>query len=368
VPTLRYRDVPAAISWLCRAFGFEKHLVVTGDDGSIRYAQLTFGEGMIMVVPVEDTAFDQLMKQPEEAGGAETQICYLYVADVAAHYTRAKAGGAEILLDLDQGDSSGRGYSCSDLEGHIWNFGTYDPWRRPQGHHQDDVGFDSPDSLSPRPLRNYGVIAALFLLTVVLGAAIGFSYGPAQQEALETVAAPMPAAMPSLSASPEAEALLERERSAREAAERTAAAAREQLARERSAREQAERASKEAEARAERVSREAEVRAARLSKEQPAATPRAALEAAERASTEASQRVQQARREAEAARELLAQEQKAREAAEERVREAREQATRERTAREAAERTSKAVRERERARRLRLREAANSDDWPYRTW
>jgi uncharacterized glyoxalase superfamily protein PhnB len=25
---LRYRDAPAAIEWLCRAFGFEKHLVV----------------------------------------------------------------------------------------------------------------------------------------------------------------------------------------------------------------------------------------------------------------------------------------------------------------------------------------------------
>jgi uncharacterized glyoxalase superfamily protein PhnB len=380
VPTLRYRDVPAAIGWLCRAFGFEKHLVVTGDDGSIRYAQLTFGEGMIMVVPVEDTAFDQLMKQPEEAGGAETQICYLYVADVGAHYTRAKAGGAEILLDLDQGDSSGRGYSCRDLEGHIWNFGTYDPWRRPQGHDRH-LGVDGAHALAPRPLRNYGVIAALFLLTVVLGAAIGFSYGPAQQDALEAVSAPASASAPmlALSPSPEVEALIERERSAREAAERAAAAAREQLARERSAREQAERASKEAEMRAERASREAEMkaeraskeaetRAARLAREQPAAAPRATLDAAERASTEARERAEQARREAQAARELLAQEQKAREAAEERMREAREQAARERTAREAAERASKAVRERERARRLRQREAANSYDWPYRNW
>ena len=42
VPTLRYRDVPAAIDWLCTAFGFEKHLVVAGDDGSVRYAQLIY--------------------------------------------------------------------------------------------------------------------------------------------------------------------------------------------------------------------------------------------------------------------------------------------------------------------------------------
>ena len=51
VPTLRYRDVPAAIAWLCNAFGFQKHLVVSGEDDFIRYAQLTYGDGMVMVVP-----------------------------------------------------------------------------------------------------------------------------------------------------------------------------------------------------------------------------------------------------------------------------------------------------------------------------
>jgi uncharacterized glyoxalase superfamily protein PhnB len=35
IPAMRYRDAPVAIEWLCRAFGFEKHLVVPGDDGSI---------------------------------------------------------------------------------------------------------------------------------------------------------------------------------------------------------------------------------------------------------------------------------------------------------------------------------------------
>ena len=33
VPTLRYRDVPAAIAWLCTAFGFEKQMAVVSEDG-----------------------------------------------------------------------------------------------------------------------------------------------------------------------------------------------------------------------------------------------------------------------------------------------------------------------------------------------
>src|SRR5262249_16004241 len=127
VPTLRYRDVATAIDWLCNALGFEEHLVVKAEDGSVRYAELTFGNGMIMLAPVDDTGLDKEMAQPTDTGGAET---YLFVADAPAHCDRAKAAGAQILLDIDDAHSEGRGYSCRDLEGHVWNFGTYDPWKR----------------------------------------------------------------------------------------------------------------------------------------------------------------------------------------------------------------------------------------------
>lgn len=49
IPCLRYRDAPAAIEWLCSTFGFEKHLVVPNDDGTITHAQLAFGHGMVML-------------------------------------------------------------------------------------------------------------------------------------------------------------------------------------------------------------------------------------------------------------------------------------------------------------------------------
>ncbi len=35
IPVLRYRDAPAAIEWLCQAFGFEKLLVVPNEDGTL---------------------------------------------------------------------------------------------------------------------------------------------------------------------------------------------------------------------------------------------------------------------------------------------------------------------------------------------
>jgi uncharacterized glyoxalase superfamily protein PhnB len=128
IPCLRYRDAQSAIEWLCRAFGFEKHLVLPGEGGTIAHAELSFGNGMIMLGSVKKSEFDRLMKQPDEIGGVETQTPYVIVSDAGALYARAKAAGAKIVLDIKDEDYGGRGFSCRDLEGRLWNFGTYDPW------------------------------------------------------------------------------------------------------------------------------------------------------------------------------------------------------------------------------------------------
>jgi uncharacterized glyoxalase superfamily protein PhnB len=51
---MRYRNAPAAIEWLCQAFGFEKHLAVSGENRTIAHAQLTWGNGMMMLGSVRD--------------------------------------------------------------------------------------------------------------------------------------------------------------------------------------------------------------------------------------------------------------------------------------------------------------------------
>lgn len=127
VPALRYRDAAAAIDWLCNAFGFAKHLVVPGENGAIAHAQLTFGNGMIMLGSGHGGDYDDLIVQPVDAG-AVTQAPYIVVAEVDAHYERAKAAGAEIVMEIADQDYGGRLYVCRDPEGHVWNFGSYDPW------------------------------------------------------------------------------------------------------------------------------------------------------------------------------------------------------------------------------------------------
>jgi uncharacterized glyoxalase superfamily protein PhnB len=128
IPTLRYNNAPSAIEWLCKAFGFEKHLVVPGDNGTIEHAQLVFGNGMIMLGSVRDDAFGKLQKSPTALRGVNSQSAYIIVDDADEHYVRAVAAGAKVVYDIRDQDYGGRGYSCLDLEGNLWNFGTYDPW------------------------------------------------------------------------------------------------------------------------------------------------------------------------------------------------------------------------------------------------
>lgn len=128
VPCLSYRNAPAAIEWLCRVCGFEKHAVYTGPDNSIMHAELTLGGGMVMLGSVSDDAYHRLMKQPDEIGGAGTHSIAVIVDDADAVYERAQAAGAEVVFPIEDKPYGGRGFACRDPEGHLWAVGTYDPW------------------------------------------------------------------------------------------------------------------------------------------------------------------------------------------------------------------------------------------------
>lgn len=132
IPSLLYKDATVAIEWLCDAFGFEKQLIVPGKDGLIVHAQLTFGHVMIMVGSSNSNSeYSKLIKQPTDIENFETQSPYIVLDenDIEAHYKKAKERGAKIVIELKSEDYGGKNYSCYDIEGHLWNFGSYDPWK-----------------------------------------------------------------------------------------------------------------------------------------------------------------------------------------------------------------------------------------------
>ena len=132
IPGLRYRNALAAIEWLVRAFGFKKNAVYMGEGDIVAHAQLTLGNGMIMLGSVDNgSKSSERMVQPDEVGMRETQSAYLVVSDADAVYAMAREAGAEMVMDIVDVDYGGRGFACRDLEGHLWSIGTYDPWETP---------------------------------------------------------------------------------------------------------------------------------------------------------------------------------------------------------------------------------------------
>jgi len=128
IPCLTYKDAQSAIEWLCNAFGFEKHQVYAKDNGIVEHAELKLGGAMIMLGSEKrDSPYGKLIRHPGDIDGFETQSPYVVVDDIERHYERAKEHGARIALDLKM-ESYGKNYSCYDIEGHLWNFGSYDPW------------------------------------------------------------------------------------------------------------------------------------------------------------------------------------------------------------------------------------------------
>ena len=128
IPCLRYRNALGMIDWLCDAFGFQEHAVYAEGD-TVHHAQLVYGNGMVMLGSTSNIGeWGKTIVQPDEIGGRETQSACVIVADADAHYARAVAAGATIVIDIADQPYGGRGYACKDPEGHYWWFGSYDPW------------------------------------------------------------------------------------------------------------------------------------------------------------------------------------------------------------------------------------------------
>ncbi len=98
IPTMRYKNARTAIDWLCNAFGFEKHLIVEGENNTITHAQLTYGNSMIMLGSENDNEYGKFVKTPKDLNGINTQTPYIIVEEIDDHYSRAIAAGARIVL------------------------------------------------------------------------------------------------------------------------------------------------------------------------------------------------------------------------------------------------------------------------------
>ena len=123
-PAMRYRDAPAAIEWLGRAFGFERHQVIDDPGGAIAHAELRLGDALIMlgsVRPPETAGYSAVAPPPGSAS------LYVVVEDPDAVCARAAEAGADIVAEPYDTDYGSREFTARDLDGNVWSFGTYQP-------------------------------------------------------------------------------------------------------------------------------------------------------------------------------------------------------------------------------------------------
>jgi uncharacterized glyoxalase superfamily protein PhnB len=116
IPYLYYRDVPAALDWLARVFGFREESRHSTPSGGMHASMLLDGQRIMM-----GQGSGEWRMLPPGPGGNATVGIFVYVPDVQAHHDHAAAAGAEIGQPLaDHG--YGLTYTVHDLAGHPWFF------------------------------------------------------------------------------------------------------------------------------------------------------------------------------------------------------------------------------------------------------
>jgi uncharacterized glyoxalase superfamily protein PhnB len=113
-PYLLYEDGEAAIDFLTRAFGFRVVERSIGAAGGL-HAELELGGGQLYLGQPPSG-----FRNPAAVG--RTVLVHVLVADVEAHYERAKAADARIIEELNDLPFGHRRFGCVDPQGHEWYF------------------------------------------------------------------------------------------------------------------------------------------------------------------------------------------------------------------------------------------------------
>lgn len=127
-PMLAYEDGLAAMDWLAQTFGFLEVTRMLGPNGELAHGEMETGKGIIMLnTPTPDYESPKRLRLSYEKAKLWSSVPWVidgvlvFVDNVDEHYERAKAAGANILSEPEDGPPARR-YRVEDLEGHRWMF------------------------------------------------------------------------------------------------------------------------------------------------------------------------------------------------------------------------------------------------------
>ena len=118
---LTVADIPSAVSFYQKAFGFSKRGIMNGPDGKPMHAELTLRGTTLMLGPENDA----MGRRSVKSVGASPAALYLYVENVDKVVEKATKLGATPqgrVMDMFWGDRCG---TVVDPDGYSWLVGTH---------------------------------------------------------------------------------------------------------------------------------------------------------------------------------------------------------------------------------------------------
>ncbi len=105
--------MPSAVEWFERVFGFRERAEarLTWSGGGTTWIEV--GGGLLNIATPDG---------PRQVPGTSLLglVMKVYVDNVDEHFARARAEGAKIISEPEDGFWGGRIYRALDLEGHVW--------------------------------------------------------------------------------------------------------------------------------------------------------------------------------------------------------------------------------------------------------
>ena len=118
---LTVSDIPAAVSFYQKAFGFSKRAIMNGPDGKPIHAELTLRGTTLMLGPENDA----MGKRSAKSVGASPASLFIYVENVDKVVEKGTKLGATSqgpVMDMFWGDRCG---TVIDPDGYSWMVGTH---------------------------------------------------------------------------------------------------------------------------------------------------------------------------------------------------------------------------------------------------
>ena len=118
---LTVSDIPAAVTFYQKAFGFSKRAIMNGPDGKPIHAELTLRGTTLMLGPENEA----MGKRTAKRVGASPAGLYIYVENVdkvVEKATKLGATGQGPVMDMFWGDRCG---TIVDPDGYTWMVGTH---------------------------------------------------------------------------------------------------------------------------------------------------------------------------------------------------------------------------------------------------